>query len=412
MIIFLTFIDSIVAYPLNMRRGDSDANNVYANGIAGNGSGENNGNNNQYRGNNGNGEHNGNNNGNGVLAKDGNENGHNGNGANNNGVLGNTGNDERNRNGGNVRAYANQRGAGGVDRYNYEMTDLEALNYLLTLEEFETAFYERSLERFSEDDFMNLGYPRWVRPRYEQILSHERVHKEFLQSAITSAGQNYVEPCNYELGNVNDPRNFVEFSEAIQSIITGAYVGILRYFNERSYITAGASILAVEARQAAWINSAVRHKNPWNSAFETALTPSQVYTLLSSFFDFNSLTEDNRALLPAGNWPAPRLSLAPRLLPGQQGEISFPYPNLNEHECLYVVFLTGAANIVAPLINQDNGHYFVEIPLELEGAGTVYIVLIRGSDNIGDVVVSDQTTVAGPAIAEFPYNAEGKQGIW
>lgn len=122
MIIFLTFIDSIVAYPLNMRRGDSDANNVYANGIAGNGSGENNGNNDQYRGNNGNGEHNGNNNGNGVLAKDGNENGHNGNGANNNGVVDNTGNDESNRNSGNVRVYANQLGAGGVDRYNYEMT--------------------------------------------------------------------------------------------------------------------------------------------------------------------------------------------------------------------------------------------------------------------------------------------------
>ncbi|PPR02088.1 hypothetical protein CVT24_011222 [Panaeolus cyanescens] len=395
----ITTAEDAVARPLTMKRGDSDGNNAnVAAGAAGN-NGD------------GNGEHNGNNDNEGANVNGANEgNGRGGNGYGNaNGVLGNNGYAGGN---GNVRAYANQGGVGGVDRYSYEMTDLEALNYLLTLEEFQTAFYEESLNRFSEEQFVDIGYPRWVRPRYEQILSHERVHKEFLQSAITSAGQNYIEPCNYELTNVNDPRNFVEFSEAVQSIITSAYVGILRYFNERSYITAGASILAVEARQAAWINSAVRHKNPWNSAFETALTPSQVYTLLSCFFDFNSITEQNRALLPAGINPAPRLSLAPRLLPGQQGELSFPYPSLNEHECLYVVFLTGAANIVAPLIDQHDGHYFVEIPLELEGAGTVYIVLIRGSDNIGDVTVSDQTTVAGPAIAEFPYNAEGKRGNW
>ena len=55
------------------------------------------------------------------------------------------------------------------------------------------------MARYSEDDFRRGGYPVWTRGRWMQMSEHERVHKEFLQSAITSAGSEHVQPYNYDL---------------------------------------------------------------------------------------------------------------------------------------------------------------------------------------------------------------------
>jgi hypothetical protein len=53
--------------------------------------------------------------------------------------------------------------------------------------------------------------------------------------------------------------------------------------------------------------------------------------------------------------------------------------------------------------------YFVEIPRDLAGRGVVYVVVLRGDTKvIGDVKMDDDFVVTGPAIAMFPFDAEGK----
>ncbi|KAF9479898.1 hypothetical protein BDN70DRAFT_662439 [Pholiota conissans] len=331
--------------------------------------------------------------------------------------------------------------------------DIQFLNLALLLEELLVAFFERGLSRYTQEAFVNAGYPVWVRGRYVQILEHERIHRDFIRSAIVSAGGEYVRPCQYNFYD-NDIHAFVDLSEALETIAASAYTGALQYFNNRAYVTTGASILAVEARHASWINSAVRKQNPWNTAFETPLTPSQVATLLSNFFDYASCPAGNNNLLPPEHRPHPRLLLSPRLVPGEKAEISFPSTNLERGQRFYVSFLSGIETIFVPLemrsekegVHGQDGHdgrdgrdgsnnndhnnngnnnnyrdegnndnrnrYFVEIPRDLAGRGTVFVLVVRGPENIREVNLDDNNVVAGPAIVMFPFDHENKSLSW
>ena len=77
--------------------------------------------------------------------------------------------------------------------------DVQVLNFALHLELLEREFYKRGLSRYSKEDFKKAGYPAWVRGRFEQIYEHEKTHVQFLESALTAAGADYVKPCEYNL---------------------------------------------------------------------------------------------------------------------------------------------------------------------------------------------------------------------
>ena len=53
----------------------------------------------------------------------------------------------------------------------------------------------------------------------------------------------------------------------------------------------------------------------------------------------------------------------------------------------------------------------MEIPEDLKSAGTVFVVIFSGGENIGEVRLDDETMVAGPAIAVFPFDSRGKYPI-
>ncbi len=101
-------------------------------------------------------------------------------------------------------------------------------------------------------------------------------------------------------------------------------------------------------------------------------------------------------------------------------EISFPYslPTNDDPEFLYVAFLSGAETIFGhvhererPTIDgeQSRRRYFVVIPGDLASKGVVYVIVVKGvSEKIRDVRLDDDSVVAGPAIAMFPFNANGK----
>lgn len=154
--------------------------------------------------------------------------------------------------------------------------------------------------------------------------------------------------------------------------------------------------------------------------FQTPLTPQQVFTLLSVFFNDQTSPKLNKALLPAGLQSFPRLTLSPRLVPGEQAEVSFPYsdPTDGEPAFLYVAFMSGVETIFGRVLdreerNYDGGEtrkrYFVEIPRDLASRGVVYVTVLRGStDAVGDVRMDDGSVVAGPAISTFPFDAQGR----
>lgn len=76
------------------------------------------------------------------------------------------------------------------------MLDTTILNYALTLEHLENAFYSEALAKFDDKAFTDAGLPSTVRPLFEQVAAHEKAHVEFLSTAL---GKNATQPCNYTL---------------------------------------------------------------------------------------------------------------------------------------------------------------------------------------------------------------------
>ena len=74
--------------------------------------------------------------------------------------------------------------------------DTVVLNYALTLEHLENAFYSGGLEQFDDKAFTDAGLPASARPLYVQIAAHEQYHVDFLSKAL---GANATKPCTYEL---------------------------------------------------------------------------------------------------------------------------------------------------------------------------------------------------------------------
>lgn len=73
------------------------------------------------------------------------------------------------------------------------------MNYALTLEHLEAAFYKGALDSYDASAFEAAGYPAWVRNRAAQISAHETAHVEFLTTALKGAGVTPTEACTYEL---------------------------------------------------------------------------------------------------------------------------------------------------------------------------------------------------------------------
>lgn len=74
-------------------------------------------------------------------------------------------------------------------------TEIQALNFALSLEHFQYYFYKR-LYQYEPQDFSNAGLPPWSQGRYAQISSHELTHAQFLENIL---GDNAVQPCTYNL---------------------------------------------------------------------------------------------------------------------------------------------------------------------------------------------------------------------
>ena len=72
--------------------------------------------------------------------------------------------------------------------------DVDVLNYALTLEHLENAFYSGGLANSSQDDFQNAGLPPWARSRFEQVAAHEATHVATLTAAL---GDQATQACTY-----------------------------------------------------------------------------------------------------------------------------------------------------------------------------------------------------------------------
>ena len=74
--------------------------------------------------------------------------------------------------------------------------DAIVLNFALTLEFLENAFYTGALKQFDSKAFEDAGFPSWVRNRFEEIAAHEATHVQVLSDVL---GDQATQPCQYSL---------------------------------------------------------------------------------------------------------------------------------------------------------------------------------------------------------------------
>lgn len=160
----------------------------------------------------------------------------------------------------------------------------------------------------------------------------------------------------------------------------------------KTYLTAAASILTVEARHASYIRAGVS-LSPFAQPFDDPLSLNEVYTLAAQFI--TSCPADNAAL-PVKAFPTLMASSDDAVIKtGSTIMLSTPGYEVaaaTKDVPIYGAFITVLGPVVAEATKVDGG-YTVVVPEGINGQS--YVVLTGCKD-----AVTDDTVAAGPAIVE------------
>ena len=183
--------------------------------------------------------------------------------------------------------------------------DLDILNYALTLEHLEAAFYRVGLETFDEEDFADadavapvetdeatpgatpvaadVDVPRPSRARLEEIRDHEAAHVQALTDTIVQLGGSPVPEGAYDFGGAFDDLGvFLETAQALENTGVAAYAGAAAFIFSTETLAAALGIHSVEARHAAYLNE-VNGGSPFPDAVDASLTRAQVLEIAGAF---------------------------------------------------------------------------------------------------------------------------------
>lgn len=160
-------------------------------------------------------------------------------------------------------------------------SDIDVLNYALTLEHLEAAFYEMAGDfEFGEDPYGNS-----ITEYLMMVGEHEAAHVQTLTDVITQLGGEPVARAQYDFG-VTDAQSFLTTAATLENVGVSAYDGAGAAIQNPDLLTAAGSIVAVEARHAAYLNL-ITGQSPFPAAFETPLTMAEVLDAAGPFIVSN-----------------------------------------------------------------------------------------------------------------------------
>ena len=151
--------------------------------------------------------------------------------------------------------------------------DVEILNFALTLEYLEAAFYERAL------DEVNLGSE--TKEFAQTILDDENEHVAALVKTIGDLGGDPVTAPKVEFPFSNEAA-FLKLAQTLEDTGVAAYDGAAPAIKSKELLATAGSIVQVEARHAARVRLA-RNEPPAPNAFDPTLTQRQVLKAVQPF---------------------------------------------------------------------------------------------------------------------------------
>ena len=158
--------------------------------------------------------------------------------------------------------------------------DIAVLNYALTLERLEAAFYVAGLQRFGAGDFAGVGVAGLF-DRLRDIRDHEVAHVATIESVVTSIGGRPVTGGEFTFP-YTDVRSFLRVAQVLENTGVSAYDGAVALLTVPALMTASATIATVEARHAAYLNF-VNGDNPFPAATDTPRSPGDIVAAIQPF---------------------------------------------------------------------------------------------------------------------------------
>ncbi|KAK5119238.1 hypothetical protein LTR85_007852 [Meristemomyces frigidus] len=303
--------------------------------------------------------------------------------------------------------------------------DTTVLQFALTLEHLENAFYKQAIQKFSARDFKKAGYGADYYNNLHYIAYDEQSHVELLSGALQAAGVTPNAACQYSFP-YTDVRSFITLSSVLEGVGTSAYLGGAPLITSKAYLTVAGSILATEALHTSYQRNAI-NEVPMANPYETPLDPTSVYTLAAMFITscpasnaplpftpFPTLQadglmctceepdcsttvskKDKRWGKHGSGWPKTSQKGENMCQPPKQGDsATFTATNMTVPAGSYLTFVSGL-NVVSEK-GTTNGMN-ITAPIPSVAMGQTYVFVTK-SDVEG--TFDDSQVIAGPAVLE------------
>ena len=132
-----------------------------------------------------------------------------------------------------------------ISKKRSKKNDAKILNYALTLEFLEAAFYKQAVANAA------YGTNADLKTFAETVAKHEQAHVDFLKTALGSAA---IKSPKFDFGKaVTDQATFAATAQVLEDTGVSAYLGQVANVFQPGVLRAAGTIATVEARHAAWI---------------------------------------------------------------------------------------------------------------------------------------------------------------
>ncbi|KAI9641933.1 hypothetical protein NHQ30_009802 [Ciborinia camelliae] len=273
-------------------------------------------------------------------------------------------------------------------RDTYSVTDIDILQYALTLEHLEDKFYREGLANYTHQDFIDTGFADPFYANLQRISADETTHVTFLSTAL---GSQAVTECIYSFPSY-DVASFVALASVLEGVGVSAYLGAAASIANPGYLTAAGSILTVESRHSAYIRASLQG-SPSPQPFDVPLDFDEVYSLAGQFI---LKCPSTNTALSVKAFPALEVREAGSIHSGDTITLLTPgyeFLMADNASSMYFAFLTVTGPLTGIAIPVEGG-FQVVVPEGINGQS--YVVL-----TVCEKEVNDETIAAGPAIIEI-----------
>ncbi len=155
-----------------------------------------------------------------------------------------------------------------------DMGDIDILNFALTLEYLEAAFYQEG----AKIDGLSPEAVKLV----ETFGDEEQEHVDALTKTITDLGGKPVKAPGVDFGDLSTEDKFIKLAITFEDTGVSAYNGAAPEIKSKEVLAAAGSIVQIEARHAAAIRL-LDKKDPAPDAFDETLNMKQVLKAVQPF---------------------------------------------------------------------------------------------------------------------------------